>query len=302
MINSSMAGTFIDYLIRRMIAEKREIEFGDFRASGALKFSCKFSCGCELNESTVTSLREMCWNNRWHDAYTTLFTKDELIEFINSKLVTKSCKKTIKSITTICQLPSCQYDAYRKMKNTTKYSTLSIIPDIFLVSLLHTESFRGCPPQDAFDRMYGLLQQTDRLQKELIEPLSEFIDTVLQTTNHVELNPILGDCFIPSNNITLAVDYFVQADADIILDSTLIDTKCTEGDKEMYEILQLLGYAALAHVRGTPIRTIQIWNLLKGTETTYDVDYSSETWHNFLHMIIGLKNTDMCSKCLNNKK
>ena len=121
--------------------------------------------------------------------------------------------------------------------------------------------------------MYQILQQTERLQTNMIEPLQALCRQLIDGKSSIQLNPILGL-------------YGIAADADLILDNTLIDIKCTKSGMEEYELLQLLGYATLLDHQQQPMRSIQILNLLKGEEITYDIDaVTHDHWNTLLNVL-----------------
>ena len=67
---------------------------------------------------------------------------------------------------------------------------------------------------------------------------------------------------------------------DITIDNLLIDIKCTIGDNNCYEILQLLGYSALLQnnpVYNKNIQQISILNLLDGNIVFYDTTHINNT-------------------------
>ena len=78
------------------------------------------------------------------------------------------------------------------------------------------------------------------------------------------LNPALGGKDIP-----------IPADCDIVIDDTLIDLKCTRGNKYILEILQLLGYASLLKYNteyNMRMVNVCIINLLHGECKIYNIE------------------------------
>lgn len=301
-IQASLTGIFLDYLFRRIISEQLGRCFEDTRAFRYLETArhvCNRPC-IQYSTYTITALRNICKINNL-TRYSKL-NKNELCEFIVSKLPSDPCRTTIQGDDCDCILPICQYLSYEKTCNISEYKTDTIVPEIFLVSLTHSECFGGAPKQDKFDQIYNLLQDTERVRNELVEPLSILCSNLIHDKSNIELNPILGNCFAPPNNNSSNIFWQIPADADLIIDDTIIDLKCTIGNNEVYEILQLLGYASLADTHKKSIRSLQILNLLQGTETTYHTNtYLTENWHSFLHLFIGLQNDDVCNKCMENK-
>ena len=292
-IQPALTGIFIDYLIRRLISEQLCIKFEDTRASRFLKLPHKCNNdSVQYDTYTIKSLIKICKDKCWA-GYSSL-NKKELVEFIESKLPPPDiCRQTIYAGDRNCLLPTCQHLSYQKMCNTSDYKTDEIILEIFIVSLTHSEWFGNSPKQDTFDRIYELLQQNGRVRDEFVYPLNTFCTELIRNKMVVKLNPTLGNKFLPLGGT-------IQADADLIIDDTLIDIKCTIGNNEIYEILQMLGYTALARTHEISISSVKILNLLLGIETTYNVDeYRPENWHSLLHLFIGLREEDICMKCEN---
>ena len=67
----------------------------------------------------------------------------------------------------------------------------------------------------------------------------------------------------------------IPADCDIVIDDTLIDIKCTGGNKDILEVLQLLGYASLLKSNteyNMRMNNICIINLLQGECKIYNIE------------------------------
>jgi hypothetical protein len=67
----------------------------------------------------------------------------------------------------------------------------------------------------------------------------------------------------------------IPSDCDIVIDDTLIDIKCTGGNKDISEILQLLGYASLLKYNpkyNMRMNHICIINLLHGECKIYNIE------------------------------
>ena len=269
-IQPSLTGSFIDYLIRRMMAEQIGINFIDERASNLL--SDAHICNqppIDYNSCSIESLTNTC-KEQGLFGYDVI-DKKRLKELLEFKF--PPCRIAIQSADRTCKLPLCQHQSYHKTVNTQNYRTCDIISEVFITSLAHSETFGGPPKQDTFDRMYQILQQTERLQTNMIEPLQALCRQLIDGKSSIQLNPILGL-------------YGIAADADLILDNTLIDIKCTKSGMEEYELLQLLGYATLLDHQQQPMRSIQILNLLKGEEITYDIDaVTHDHWNTLLNVL-----------------
>jgi len=86
----------------------------------------------------------------------------------------------------------------------------------------------------------------------------------------------------------------IPSDADLVIDDTLYDIKCTKTTnigKEYYELLQLLGYSGLLLLNKKyeqKINNMIILNILEGTSTKYNITYLEKD--NFVKYIKQLTN------------
>ncbi len=164
-----------------------------------------------------------------------------------------------------CQIPSCQNLAYSLAKHTETYATENILPDIFICSLCHTEAFGRKPKQEEVLKIYKLLSN-EAVVKKLYPAIKDLCEELLDQKTNILLNPGLGCNGIP-------------ADADLILDDTLYDIKCTKSktkdSDDVYEIEQLLGYVSLytSEEEQLKIKKISILNLLEGKQKEFHIDY-----------------------------
>ena len=117
-IDPSITGSFIDYLIRRIICELLNIEFDDSRASWRLD-----------------SVDHIC--NSEDCRYNIEFEYQDEVEVFKK----------------ICTLPYCRLHSYNLTKLTKIYKTQDIIKEIFITSLSHGEAFGMCPNQDNVNRI-----------------------------------------------------------------------------------------------------------------------------------------------------
>jgi hypothetical protein len=77
-------------------------------------------------------------------------------------------------------------------------------------------------------------------------------------------------------SIPLLENKKIPSDCDLVIDDVLYDIKCTSGEKLIYEILQLLGYASLLECNpnfNKKINNVSIINLLQGYIMNYDISY-----------------------------
>lgn len=291
-ISTSLTGVFIDYLIRRIISEKTCRQFMDGRAERELHIGEKtYACECyeppriviDYSKYTKKELIIVC-KQKDISGYSKL-NKDEICEMIERyrrwRLFKNECKLEVGYDSTY-QLPICMYKSYFKMRDITNYKTCDIVPEILITCLTHGMCFGGVPQQNTFNTIYDLLQQTDRVYTDLLEPLEKLCDELIQNKTTIELNPVLG-CVIH--------DKPFPADADLILDDTLIDIKCTKSNNELYEILQLLGYAALFQYKNEEktVHTLKIVNILQGIEISYDIqEYNKENFSHYLNILTNI--------------
>lgn len=345
-ICSSMCGSFIDYLIRRIICELIQVPFNDRRADRILNAdnSIGYYGGTENIWTYIENEDIEYWTIRaepklsstvigeikQRDAFLTFEKKDEWIKIkyknvlgwvrwqipVSGPSNTIECDKATmvenkylqpkKDSTHICSfgckyvieqtvyrgpitsgfdmnsciLPTCQNISYDNVKDTTKYQCKDILYDIFLVSLCHTEAFGFCPKQDTFDAFINKLK-TYKVD-DLVGPLTEMCRAIIKDKTNIILNPPLGG---PLKELT---EVSIPADADLVIDDTIIDIKCTKtrwgGD--YYEILQLLGYSGLLLLNKNyqrKINNMMVLNLLEGTCKIYNVAHLEK--HNYVKFI-----------------
>jgi len=183
-----------------------------------------------------------------------------------------------------CNYPVCRIESYKKIKDTINYKTKDIIPEIFISSICHSESFLPCTScinMKIVGKMYSIISSElflENLTQHIINPLIQYFTNYI-CNKPVLLNPMLGGMY----------EYSIPADCDIVVDDTLIDIKCTIGDNSSYEIMQLLGYSAL--LQNNPsynkrINQISILNLLEGSILFYDTSHiSKQQYLSFLKIL-----------------
>lgn len=164
-----------------------------------------------------------------------------------------------------CVFPYCQNMCYMKVQNTTKYKTTEVLKELYIVSCCHSESFGACPSQYKFDEIINILDKVNT--SDFISPLIKICESLLFNCNKVLLNPALG-----------CEDTPIPADCDIVIDDILIDIKCTKEDKDISEILQLLGYTSLLKYNkyNMCMNNVCIINLLQGKCKIYNIENISD--------------------------
>jgi len=183
-----------------------------------------------------------------------------------------------------CNYPVCRVESYKKIKDTINYKTKDIIPEIFISSICHSESFLPCTSRinmKTFGKMYSIISSEvflENLTQHIINPLMQYFTNYI-CNKQVLLNPMLGGKY----------EYSIPADCDIVVGDVLIDIKCTNGDNSSYEIMQLLGYSALLQNNPTynkRINQISILNLLEGSILFYDTSHiSKQQYLSFLKIL-----------------
>ena len=245
-IDPSITGSFIDYLIRRIICELNNIEFYD-RASWCLD-SVDHICNCKDCRYSIEF--------EYQD-------EDEVEVF----------KK-------ICTLPYCRLHSYNLTKLTNIYKTQDIIKEIFITSLSHGEAFGECPNQDNVNRILEILSSN---LFDLYTPLMILCKNIIKNKETIKLNPVFGGKLkspVDNYNIPSDADLIIN---DCLIDIKCTKNK---SNSKCCEILQLLGYSALSSFHtdnNKKINKIMILNILEGS--IYKIDISNITDKNYENYI-----------------
>ena len=165
--------------------------------------------------------------------------------------------------------PYCQNMCYVKAQDTKNYKTKDILKEIYIVSCCHRQAIESYgnyfPNQDKFNLMMNKIDEL--CIPEFIDQLFNLCKSLLTNYKTVFLNPALG------------AKGLINGDCDVVIDDNLIDIKCTNGNKDILEILQLLGYSSLLKNNekyNIRINNISILNLLKGEYTVYNIKIISD--------------------------
>ena len=263
-INPSAFGTFVDYLIRRLIAEIAGIPFKDCRSD---IYSKKHICDTQIDymKKSRKELIEICKQyqlKKYHK-----LNCSEISNLLNKTI--KTCKYSSDGYNASCSFNLCQKMCLEKVYNIQDYKTESIIKEIFIVSLIHTECFGFAPQQESFDAIWKYLEDTDKIKQSILAPLEQLCKVLVGTTKDILLNPTFG-------GVLDIVNTGIPSDADLVIDDTLIDIKCTKSKNEISEFLQLFGYSSMSLLNPRyyrKINKIQILNILHGTLITYSIEY-----------------------------
>lgn len=229
-IDACLTGSFLDYLIRRIIAEKNNEKFYDSRA--------------DFIQENLFSMK-LYYDNK---------------------------------------LPQSMHNSYQITKNTNLYKSQNILIEIFITSLSHSLAFSKCPSKDKVLNIINILE-IENINELFYTPIEDLCNILLNNEeNNIILNPSLD------YNIPLLNDKSIAADCDIVINKNLYDIKCCSTENEIYEILQLLGYACLLKTipeYNIKINTISIINLFTGCIIKYDISHLSiENMVNFLEIIV----------------
>lgn len=275
-ISPSMLGTFIDYLIRRIISELLGKMFKDSRSECGSRAS--HSCNKPIinyDEKSIIELREMCKDRYVMEGdkmkQLSKLNKGAMIKHLTEIQDLEKCKLTIECMNK-CVLPVCQYLCYEKTKNTIEYKTKDIIAEIFITSLFHSQAFGQAPQQEHFNNFYEKLTKDNIISDILIPSLTELCIELIKNKSSILLNPVLGGGLDGVNSS-------IPSDADLVIDDILFDIKCTKNNHPILEITQLLGYSSLMMLNKkyrTKINKISIINILSGIITTYNIDFINQ--------------------------
>ena len=162
----------------------------------------------------------------------------------------------------VCLFQYCQNMCFMKVEDTKQYETKDILKELYIVSCCHSEAFCQCPSQDKFDKIVDVLDKVDTF--DFIFPLIKMCNSLLFNSKKILLNPGLGGKDTP-----------IPSDCDIVIDNTLIDIKCTGGNNDISEMLQLFGYASLLKYNtkyDMRMNNICIINLLQGKCKIYNIE------------------------------
>lgn len=315
----SMVGTFIDYVMRRMICEISGTPFYDTRSDKILRKSFiiygkkeyknwwKFEMirGISINRwfvfespsiksKKIASIKNRCVfvelekYNEWlkiryneivgwvrylvPKVEKTLNIEGDINDYVPNKWFKKIdnnsdknhiCKKGCKyEVPGPCELPLCQNLCHERTKNTSLFQTVTILKEILITSLCHSEWFGGCPNQEQLKKIFDNVN--NKFVVDFAIPLYDVCEKLVNNSSKILLNPALG----------WNGKYGIPSDCDIIVDKTIIDIKCSKKNNT-YEVMQLLGYAALLKYNPNyeiEINNICIINVLQGKCTVYNIE------------------------------
>jgi hypothetical protein len=278
-VSSSLTGTFLDYLVRRIICEITQNPFHDRRASRLIDKDNDIIHNLDTEEDKEQYIvnkyiQRVEYGTDSHICSHGCIRKFEQTGFYNSM---PDC------------IPECKFDkcvnlCYEKITNTEMYSSVDIMEEIFISSLSHSIAFGGCPNQSNVNEILNLIKHTTNIEEIFYLPLRQLCLNLLKENPNVLLNPALG------HQIELLDNKNIPADCDLVINNYLYDIKCTSGEKSVYEILQLLGYASLlnciSRFNNNKVDNISIINLLQGYIVNYDISYiTKDQMVNYLRVL-----------------
>jgi hypothetical protein len=276
----SMFGTFVEYLIQRIV---NELTNGKNVFNNSLTLSTyddrhicfKYE---HLENKTNYELKNICKNNKIKGI--TGKNKDGLIKLIMDNC---DCQYYFKGMNGLCKVPLCRINCYKKFE-CLKYKTKDILQDILITSMRHTEGWGFAPNQSYFDKFYELISSNPKIQSDFIPALFNVCSKCLISENvtfHYQPHIITG--------AGCAVDIDIK-----IGDSTLIDIKCVNSTKssDIKHLFQILG-AGCSHNIFIPddvakIKYISILNVYTGKLTTFDISaFTKKNYTAFIDILSG---------------
>jgi hypothetical protein len=278
-IQPSLTGVYLDYLLRRIICEIVDKPFYDNRTEGILN--------CCMHEfvNLPISIDECYIKTKDTNLYKTY---DILLEiFITSLSHTLSFSSFLDTnkVSEIINLIETTIDIKNILVNSLKNLCYKLLrhnaindPEqkIYTFNDEEVETIRE-DEVGAYIRV-DEIYHTGR-NKELIT----YYKMLKKNEINILLNPTLGYKIPEINNKR------IPADCDLIINNTLYDIKCTIGENSIYEILQLMGYASLINCNNLftkKINYISVINCLQGYITTYDIsNITNEQMINYLKIL-----------------
>jgi len=244
-IDPSITGSFIDYLIRRIICELLNIEFDDSRASWCLD-SVDHICNSEDCKYSIE------------------------FEYQDEEAVFKK----------ICTLPYCRLHSYNLTKLTNQYKTPDIIEHIFITSLSHVEAFGACPNQDNVNRILEILGSNFF---DLYTPLMILCKNMIKNKETIKLNPVFGGKLkspVDNYNIPSDADLIIN---DCLIDIKCTKNKSNSKCCEILQLLGYSALSSFHTNNNNKINKIMILNILEGS--IYKIDISNITDENYENYI-----------------
>lgn len=285
-------GWFIDYMIRRMIAQHNVIKNRDYfmdKKANAILFNIYLTdTEYDIYNRCKIIFSNNIININSRNECQILLTKHNIKMMAENKEILYDIIKRVKyviemfdisidkiTITKNNYLPINFLIMYREMYKKyidVNVSWKDIIYYIFQISKCH---------HFYFNRRKSLYIQIT--ENDLLELGEWLLDVEKYVTNYIVKHNVLLDTSL-SNSI-------IGADADIIIsktndytDTTIIDIKNSNNNTVNLEhIIQLLGYTILAREKGMIINNIEIFNPLNGNQYIYNIsEWNGDKLKNYL--------------------
>jgi len=244
-IDPSITGSFIDYLIRRIICELLNIEFDDSKASWCLD-NVVHICNSEDCRYSIE------------------------FEYQDEEVVFKK----------ICTLPYCRLHSYNLTKLTNQYKTPDIIEHIFITSLSHGEAFGECPNQDNVNKILDILKYNIF---DLYTPIMILCKNMIKNKETIKLNPAFGGKLkspVDNYNIPSDADLIIN---DCLIDIKCTKNKSNSKCCEILQLLGYSALSSFRTDNNKKINKIMILNILEGS--IYKIDISNITDKNYENYI-----------------
>jgi len=246
-IDPSITGSFIDYLIRRIICELLNIDFDDSRASWLLN-----------------SIDHIC--NSEDCRYNIEF------EYQDEEAFKKNCT-----------LPYCRLHSYNLTKLTNLYKTQDIIKEIFITSLSHGEAFGVCPNQDSVNRILEILGSN---LFDLYTPLMILCKNIIENKELIKLNPVFGGKLKPpvdKYNIPSDADLIIN---DCLIDIKCTKNKSNSKCCEILQLLGYSALSSFNADNHKKINKIMILNILEGSIYKIDIsNITNKNYENYIKFL-----------------
>jgi hypothetical protein len=246
-IDPSITGSFIDYLIRRIICELLNIDFDDSRASWLLN-----------------SIDHIC--NSEDCRYNIEF------EYQDEEAFKKNCT-----------LPYCRLHSYNLTKLTNLYKTQDIINNIFITSLSHGEAFGECPNQDNVNKMLDMLKYN---MFDLYTPLMILCKNIIENKELIKLNPVFGGKLKPpvdKYNIPSDADLIIN---DCLIDIKCTKNKSNSKCCEILQLLGYSALSSFNADNHKKINKIMILNILEGSIYKIDIsNITNKNYENYIKFL-----------------
>ena len=250
-IEPRLNGSFLNYLMRRIICEITDKEFYDQRANDLCQ-------NIKLDKEEELNLEDK---------------KEDKKELDKKEDKKEEDKKELNLLLDNISL------SYTKCKDMS-WRAKDIIKDVFMTSLSHGISFGWQPDNIKINTIISLLSNDCEI---LIDSLKKLCDDIIPSDRtDILLNPLL-EYNIPELNKS------IPADCDIMINNVIYSIKCTKAIKSINDLLQLLGYSALVDCSPTlnkRIEHITVMNLLEGCIVSYDITaFNKEHMLNYLRIL-----------------